>query len=334
MTMTAAEYQTVPLARLMESEANPRRITSKAADAELADSVKKMGVLEPLLVRIQMQQKVGAPLGADLELIAGHRRLAAARAAGLKEVPVRLLDLDEDQAEEEVDSRRRTHPTTRREAHKQGVEMSNNLSPAALAAGADLVDAYLDSNFPRVSDVGGTLQKVPVVANRNRVEYCLQNGPGVTPKKITDWLNGQLGGMRGQFPPATTPLGPDYTAMWDAVGGKFHWALWTEMQNFCVPAPGHSTGTGAGVPLSEITGGGNHQAAVDAKASNPFFDVNGKPVRNTSGDPANPDPAYIAARDLLFKTHPYTPPVPPGTPAPDPSAPPAVGFPGGAAPKP
>src|ERR1035437_3802447 len=96
-SVPTAEYQTVPLAQLAESDANPRRITSKAADAELADSVKKMGVLEPLLVR-HVQVEAFGTLHPRLELIAGHRRLAAARAAGLTEVPVRVLELDDEQA--------------------------------------------------------------------------------------------------------------------------------------------------------------------------------------------------------------------------------------------
>src|ERR1035437_7163051 len=97
-SVPTAEYQTVPLAQLAESDANPRRITSKAADAELADSVKKMGVLEPLLVRAATVDVDEKTKMTAFELIAGHRRLAAARAAGLTQVPVRVLELNDEQA--------------------------------------------------------------------------------------------------------------------------------------------------------------------------------------------------------------------------------------------
>jgi len=57
---------------------------------ELVQNVKKVGILEPALVR--------RDAGGKIILIAGHRRLAAAKAAGLKEIPVRLLEVDEKQA--------------------------------------------------------------------------------------------------------------------------------------------------------------------------------------------------------------------------------------------
>src|ERR1017187_1447217 len=59
---------------------------------ELVRNVKKVGILEPALVRRDAKGNV--------ILIAGHRRLAAAKAAGLKVIPVRVLDVDEKQADE------------------------------------------------------------------------------------------------------------------------------------------------------------------------------------------------------------------------------------------
>lgn len=57
----------------------PRRHFSETAIAELTSSVKRHGVIAPLLVR-------RTDLG--YELIAGERRLRASRAAGLKKIPV------------------------------------------------------------------------------------------------------------------------------------------------------------------------------------------------------------------------------------------------------
>jgi ParB/RepB/Spo0J family partition protein len=59
---------------------------------EFVKNVKKVGILEPALVRRDNNGKV--------ILIAGFRRLAVAKAAGLKEIPVRILDVDEQQAVE------------------------------------------------------------------------------------------------------------------------------------------------------------------------------------------------------------------------------------------
>jgi ParB/RepB/Spo0J family partition protein len=59
---------------------------------EFAGNVKKVGVLEPVLLR---KDEKG-----NWILIAGHRRLAAAKIAGLKEIPARFLEVDESQAAE------------------------------------------------------------------------------------------------------------------------------------------------------------------------------------------------------------------------------------------
>jgi ParB family chromosome partitioning protein len=65
----------------------PRRRFSEAELAELADSIRKQGVLQPLLVR---RAEPG------YELIAGERRLRAARQAGLTEVPVVVKAVEDD----------------------------------------------------------------------------------------------------------------------------------------------------------------------------------------------------------------------------------------------
>ena len=65
----------------------PRRQFSEAELGELVDSIREQGVLLPLLVR---------KTGDGFELIAGERRLRAAKRAGLTEVPVVLKDVSDD----------------------------------------------------------------------------------------------------------------------------------------------------------------------------------------------------------------------------------------------
>lgn len=68
----------------------PRRYFDAEKLAQLVQSVKEFGILEPLLVR---------PLAnGEYELIAGERRLRAAREAGLEEVPIVSRELDDKQA--------------------------------------------------------------------------------------------------------------------------------------------------------------------------------------------------------------------------------------------
>jgi len=60
-------------------------------DAEFLESVKRQGVVEPIIVR---------ELDGVYELVAGHRRLQAAKAAGLKEIPAVVRQLNDKEAAE------------------------------------------------------------------------------------------------------------------------------------------------------------------------------------------------------------------------------------------
>ena len=69
----------------------PRKNFDEDALQELSDSIKQFGVLQPLLV----QDRKGY-----YEIIAGERRWRAAKLAGLKEVPVIIKDLSEQEVVE------------------------------------------------------------------------------------------------------------------------------------------------------------------------------------------------------------------------------------------
>lgn len=67
--------------------AQPRQIFEEEALRSLAESIRRCGVLQPLIVRRQ---------GAGYELIAGERRLRAAKLAGMREVPCLVMQTDEE----------------------------------------------------------------------------------------------------------------------------------------------------------------------------------------------------------------------------------------------
>ncbi len=73
-------FQFIEIKKLTESKSNYRKTFNKAGMEELTASVKAKGVLQPVLVR---------PVKGNgrFEVVAGHRRLRAAIAAGLKEMP-------------------------------------------------------------------------------------------------------------------------------------------------------------------------------------------------------------------------------------------------------
>jgi len=90
-TATEAESEDVlkelPLSQLVPGKHQPRRHFDEAALAELTESIKAQGVVQPIVVR---------PVAADrYEIVAGERRWRAAQAAGLRTIPVVIRQLDE-----------------------------------------------------------------------------------------------------------------------------------------------------------------------------------------------------------------------------------------------
>jgi ParB family transcriptional regulator, chromosome partitioning protein len=75
---------------LHPNRSQPRTRFDDAALAELAGSIKEIGVLEPILVRKRAQ--------GGYEIVAGERRWRAAQRAGLREVPVFVRELTEGRA--------------------------------------------------------------------------------------------------------------------------------------------------------------------------------------------------------------------------------------------
>ena len=72
----------------------PRRHFDVERLQELTRAIQSQGIIEPLIVR-PMRANGGTPDGARFELIAGERRLRAARAAALEIVPIIVRELDD-----------------------------------------------------------------------------------------------------------------------------------------------------------------------------------------------------------------------------------------------
>lgn len=77
----------LPPAQIRPNPNQPRRIFDPQGLEELAASVKEHGILQPLTVRA---------MGNGYELVAGERRLRAAKMAGLELVPCLILRVDEE----------------------------------------------------------------------------------------------------------------------------------------------------------------------------------------------------------------------------------------------
>src|SRR5690606_24031004 len=80
--------RTVPIEFVSPNPRNPRRNYAEADLADLAQSIREHGIVQPVVVR---------PAGGTgrYENIAGERRWRAAKRAGLAEIPVIIRDVDD-----------------------------------------------------------------------------------------------------------------------------------------------------------------------------------------------------------------------------------------------
>ena len=79
----------LPARAIRPNPAQPRQVFKEDALAELAESIRQHGILQPLSVRRN---------GVGYELIAGERRLRAAQMAGLNEIPCIVMNMDEQES--------------------------------------------------------------------------------------------------------------------------------------------------------------------------------------------------------------------------------------------
>lgn len=79
--------QEVPVDAIVPNERQPRSVFDDARLEELASSIREHGILQPLVVRALAEGRY--------ELIAGERRLRAAKLAGLGSVPIILRSADD-----------------------------------------------------------------------------------------------------------------------------------------------------------------------------------------------------------------------------------------------
>lgn len=85
------KIQYLSLSQLVDFKNHPFKVEMNTELFELMQSIEKEGVLVPLLARPN-------PAGEGYELIAGHRRKAASKWAGVDKVPVMVAELDDNQA--------------------------------------------------------------------------------------------------------------------------------------------------------------------------------------------------------------------------------------------
>lgn len=90
-TVGGLRFEEIPTSAIRPNTRQPRRTFPEDGIRELAASIREVGILQPLVIR-------ATDIG--FELIAGERRLRAAKAAGLERVPVLIRPADENESME------------------------------------------------------------------------------------------------------------------------------------------------------------------------------------------------------------------------------------------
>jgi ParB family chromosome partitioning protein len=85
------KFEELPVSAIRPNSRQPRTSFPEAGIKELSASIREVGILQPLVVR---------PTPGGFELIAGERRLRAAKEAGLERVPVLIRQAAEDESME------------------------------------------------------------------------------------------------------------------------------------------------------------------------------------------------------------------------------------------
>lgn len=91
-TVAVNTAETLPIEKVEPRAGQPRTSFDEEALRELADSIERHGLIQPIIVK---------PLeDGYYQIVAGERRWRASRMAGLTEIPVRVIDADERATEE------------------------------------------------------------------------------------------------------------------------------------------------------------------------------------------------------------------------------------------
>ena len=87
-------YSSISIGDLVPNKFQPRNYFDDAKIEELAKSIKKNGLIQPVLVRVDKDEAEGK----TYEIIAGERRWLAAQRAGLHDIPVIISNINDKQS--------------------------------------------------------------------------------------------------------------------------------------------------------------------------------------------------------------------------------------------
>ncbi len=86
---TSEEVQSIPLTLIHPFNDHPFRVVDDALMQQTVDSIRQVGILSPVILR---------PTDDGYEMVSGHRRMHAAKLAGLTEIPAVVRDMTDEEA--------------------------------------------------------------------------------------------------------------------------------------------------------------------------------------------------------------------------------------------
>ena len=244
-TLNEGRLRELPLADISVNRRQPRRTFSDDELQELAASIRALGVVQPVVVRplhaeAQAAEGVPVPTGVSFELIAGERRLRAAKLAGLEYIPalVRPADevssleiaLAENVAREDlnaieealayaalVDEFGLTHERVAELVGRSRVAVTNLLRLLDLP---DDVQVMIERG-DLTEGHGRALLALPDHGERRRVARLVVT-EGLTVRQVEALVRGlNEDGPKGAAPAARPAAGPDFTELADELYGVF-----------------------------------------------------------------------------------------------------------------
>jgi ParB/RepB/Spo0J family partition protein len=173
--------QPIQLEHLLESPFQPRQHVDPAALAELATSIRETGVLQPILVRV-----VGPE---ECEIVFGHRRAAAARLAGLTDIPAMVCEMTDDDVRtaQAIENLQREDLTPLDEAQQYKTLLAAlKLDQKALAARVGKSEAHISQRLRLLTAVDQVQKAVAAGEISAEVGQLIARQPQSTQ---LDWLH-------------------------------------------------------------------------------------------------------------------------------------------------
>lgn len=200
--LAEANFERIELSKLIESRRNPRKVFDEKAQADLVESIKRYGVLTPLIVRA---------VGNDgkFEILAGARRYRASIAAGEKDAPCRVVEVENDTALEVIVvenlQRQNVHPLEEAESFREILELSNG-DMAGLCNKVGKKRSFVEKRLIliKLADKGKKLfasgkmteahamliARLTPVDQKQAFEYFEQDEPSIG--ALRQWIEGEL----------------------------------------------------------------------------------------------------------------------------------------------